>query len=281
VSREPTRARYPDTTGHAERDGVRIFYEVYGEGEPAVVLVQGWATPARGWKGQIPFLARDFRVVAYDQRGLGHSTRPQGATAYHYTEHAADLLCVMDAAGIASAVLIGVSGGAQTILAMAADHPERVRAIQLIGPFAPTTENDPTPERRRELESMRSQIVADFDTFAELTLDERIFTDPHMTREREDALEWWRDAGPEVWVDSYLGYALDAPTARELCERIDCPVHVIHGENDEAAPLEWGRELAERTGGELLMVPDSGHIPAGGWIVRLNLEIRRFVESIA
>ena len=80
--REQTRARYPDDEGFVERDGVRLFYEVYGHGEPTVLLLPTWSiVHSRHWKMQIPYLARHCRVVAFDGRGNGRSDRPKGVRA--------------------------------------------------------------------------------------------------------------------------------------------------------------------------------------------------------
>ena len=71
------RARYPDREGFIDRDGVRVFYEVYGGGSPTVLLLPPWTLiPSRAWKGQIPALARHHRVVAFEPRGNGRSDRP-------------------------------------------------------------------------------------------------------------------------------------------------------------------------------------------------------------
>lgn len=96
--REQTRARYPDLEGYAERDGVRVFYEVYGSGERTILLLPTWSIiHSRSWKAQIPYLARHFRVVTFDGRRNGRSDRPAGAEAYSTTEFADDALMVMDA----------------------------------------------------------------------------------------------------------------------------------------------------------------------------------------
>ena len=76
------RARYPDTEGYIERDGVRIFYEVFGEGEPTVLLLPTWSIiHSRFWKAQVPYLARHFRVITFDvafriRIARSHSSRP-------------------------------------------------------------------------------------------------------------------------------------------------------------------------------------------------------------
>ena len=74
------RARQPDYEGHVEREGVEVFYEVFGDGEPTILLLPAWSVVhSRIWKMQIPFLARHYRVVTFDGRGNGRSARPSGA----------------------------------------------------------------------------------------------------------------------------------------------------------------------------------------------------------
>src|SRR5947207_11985832 len=97
---EPTRARSPDETGVVEREGVRTYYEVYGDGEPTQLLLPTWSiVHSRFWKAQIPYLARHHRVVTFDGRGNGRSDRPQSAPAYGLNEFAEDAIAVMDATG--------------------------------------------------------------------------------------------------------------------------------------------------------------------------------------
>ena len=82
-AREQSRARYPDDDGFIERDGVRVFYERYGDGEPTVLFLPTWSIiHSRGWKAQIPYFARHFRVLTFDGRGNGSSDRPIGPEAY-------------------------------------------------------------------------------------------------------------------------------------------------------------------------------------------------------
>ena len=115
------RARPPDLEGYVERDGVSLFFEVFGEGEPTLLLLPAWSiVHSRHWKAQIPYLARHFRVVTFDGRGNGRSSRPSGADSYLDTEFAADALAVLDHLGVERAVLVGVSRGAYWALLLAA-----------------------------------------------------------------------------------------------------------------------------------------------------------------
>src|SRR5690348_15867557 len=92
------RARYPETEGYIERDGVHIFYEVFGEDEPTVLLLPTWSIiHSRFWKAQVPYLARHFRVITFDGRGNGNSVRSPIQASYATEEFYADALDVLDA----------------------------------------------------------------------------------------------------------------------------------------------------------------------------------------
>jgi pimeloyl-ACP methyl ester carboxylesterase len=70
------RARYPDSESFIERDGVKVAYEVFGSGEPALVFAPtDPLVHSRAWKAQVPYLARTSRVVTIDPRGNGRSDR--------------------------------------------------------------------------------------------------------------------------------------------------------------------------------------------------------------
>ena len=135
-SREQSRARYPDSSGYIKRDGVRLYYEVYGSGGPTVFLLPTWSIiHSRHWKMQIPYLARHCRVVTFDGRGNGRSDRP--TAGYEESEFAADALAVMHATMTERAVLVSLSVGAQRALILAAEHPSRVSGAVFICPAVP------------------------------------------------------------------------------------------------------------------------------------------------
>src|SRR2546430_13745647 len=109
------RARYPDQEGYVERKGVKTHYELFGQGEPTILLVP--SSPivhSQQWKAQVPYLARHFRVLTFDGRGNGRSDRPGTSEAYGDEEIIADMLAVMDTTGTKQAVLVALcplSGG--------------------------------------------------------------------------------------------------------------------------------------------------------------------------
>jgi pimeloyl-ACP methyl ester carboxylesterase/predicted glycosyltransferase len=287
--REQTRARYPDEDGFIERDGVRLFYEVYGIGDPTVLLLPTWSIiHSRHWKAQIPYLARHFRVVTFDGRGNGRSDRPRGVAAYVESEFAADALAVMDATGTERAVLVGLSCGALWATLIAAEHPERTIAVVYIGPAVSLAPRH--PERAicarfdEELDTEddwakynRHYWQRDYQGFLEFFFG-RMFNEPHSTKQIEDCVGWALETDPETLADTNSALGLcGLEEFKKTCARVRCPVLVIHGDADLIRPHAQGAALAEATGGELVTLEGAGHGPQARDPVRVNLLLRDFV----
>ncbi|HWG57221.1 MAG TPA: alpha/beta fold hydrolase [Gaiellaceae bacterium] len=282
---EQTRALYPDETGYVERDGVRIYWEVYGSGETTVLLMPTWSIiHSRHWKMQIPYLARHCRVVTFDGRGNGRSDRP--AAGYEEQEFAADALAVMDATGTQRAAVVSLSLGAQRSLLLAAEHPERVESAVFICPSVPLGE--PIPGRavysfEDELDSdegwakyNRHYWLRDYRGFLEFFFAQ-MFTEPHSTKPIEDCIGWGLETTPETLVATSMRAPIPADEFVELCGRVTCPVLVIQGAEDAVTGPGRGIALAEATGGDLVLLEGAGHGPHVRDPVKVNLLLRDFV----
>ncbi|HEX2766693.1 MAG TPA: alpha/beta fold hydrolase [Candidatus Limnocylindria bacterium] len=284
---EQSRARYPDETGFVERDGVRIGYEVYGSGEPTVLLLPTWSIiHARQWKMQIPYLARHARVVTFDGRGNGRSDRPAEPSAYAEREFAADALAVLDATATERAIVVGFSLGAQRGLILAAEHPERVSAAVFIGPSYPGG-GESLAERivpwDEELDTdegwakyNRHSWLRDYPGFLEFFFG-RVFTEPHSTKAIEDCVGWGLETTPETLITAQYGATLDPAEARDLARRIRCPVHVLHGTDDAVISATRGAAMAQHSGGRLTLLEGAGHGPHVRDPVAVNLLLRDVV----
>jgi pimeloyl-ACP methyl ester carboxylesterase/predicted glycosyltransferase len=289
AAREQSRARYPDSSGYIKRDGVSLYYEVYGSGEPTVFLLPTWSIiHSRHWKMQIPYLARHCRVVTFDGRGNGRSDRP--AAGYDEREFAADALAVMDATATGCAVIMSLSLGAQRALLLAAGHPDRISGAVFIAPSLPlaTTPMDgPSDHWDEELSTdeewakyNRHYWLRDYRGFLEFFFSQ-MFTEPHSTKPAEDCVGWGLDTTAETLVAAEYGQLLDEETARELCRRISCPVLVIQGTHDAITGKDCGIALAEATGGQLVLLEGSGHGPHVRDPVKVNLLLRDFAAPPA
>jgi len=287
---EQTRARYPNADGYVERDGVRIFYEVYGEGRPTILLMPTWSIiHSRFWKMQVPYLARHFRVVVFDGRGNGRSDRPPHPEAYVEAEYADDALAVLDATGTEHAVVVSLSRGAERSLLLAAEHPERVDGLAFIAPALPLGSSLPRGRAAQMFDEPRGSYegwekwnrhywLEDYEDFLEFFFSQA-FTEPHSTKQREDAVGWGLDTDAATLVATQLAQRFeDADEVRAVTDRIRCPVLVIHGSDDAIRPHDVGAALAEMTGGALATLEGSGHCPQARDPVKVNLLLRDFAE---
>jgi pimeloyl-ACP methyl ester carboxylesterase len=286
-TREQTRARYPDESGYVERDGVRVFYEIYGEGHPTVLFVPPWAiVHSRYWKMQIPYLARHCRVVTFDPRGNGRSDRPADAEAYGEYHYADDALAVLDETGTDHAVVVAHSLGAQRGLLLAANHPERVTGIVFVAPslmiapghayFGAYPFDEPLDTDEGWAKFNAHYWCRDYPGFVEFFMSHG-FTEPHSTKPREDGVGWGLETDGETLATLTRDRFIAETDIRAACERVRCPVLVIHGDQDALSPHRRGVALAEATGGAMVTLEGSGHFAHVRDPVQVNALLSHFI----
>ncbi len=292
-----SRARYPDDEGFVERDGVRVFYEVYGEGEETIFLLPTWSlVHSRHWKMQIAYFARHFRVLVMDGLGNGRSDRCRDRRRYGPAEFARDCLAVMDATGTERAVMVSLSTGAQYQLQLARLAPERVAGAVFIGPlfpYAPSHQwlliHPRTFSFSQAVQLLRpiwwghlspTHWDQGYQVCAEWFVS-RCLPEPHSTKAIEDGVGWALETDPETLAATLAhGEFLRGRRAlRGLARNLECPVLVVHGERDKVAPLRDGRALARLAGGRIEVVPDAGHLLHARKPVQFNLALRDFAED--
>ena len=292
---EQSRARYPDREGFVERDGMNLFYEVYGEGEETLFLLPTWSlVHSRFWKMQIPYFARHFRVLTMDGLGNGRSDRCLDPRRYGAEEFARDCLAVMDATDTGRAVTASWSRGAQFQLEMSRLAPKRFAGAAFIGPMFPYTPSHwsilasprtlpmfrrPAPAYRWWARMNANHWRQDYPAFAEWFIS-RCLPEPHSTKGIEDGVGWALDTDPETLIATAEGGVHHRRRVlRGLAKDIDCPVLVIHGDRDKITPYRDGRALAGLSDGRLERVRGAGHFPHGRKPVQVNLALRDFSEN--
>ncbi len=294
---EQSRARYPDHEGFVERDGQRLFYEVYGEGEETIFLLPTWSVAhSRHWKMQIHYLARHFRVLTMDGLGNGHSDRCREGERYRPAEFARDCLAVMDATGTERAVMASLSTGAQYQFELARLAPERVLGAVFIGPLFPYTPSKNSLFTDPLVQALSSSVRLpapvwwahmnpvywgqDLPRFANWFIP-RIFPEPHSTKGIEDGVKWMLESDPQT-LTATVGHGeflRGRRTLRRLARSLPFPVLVVHGDRDKISATRDGRALARLSGGELEVVRGAGHMPHSRKPVGFNLRLRDFAEN--
>ncbi len=240
---------------YIENQGARIYWDEQGSGEP-ILLLMGLGYPLDMWYRTRPVLAQNFRTIAIDNRGIGRSEMPPGP--YPIALMASDASAVLDAAGIESSHVYGISMGGMIAQELALQHPERVRSLILGctaagGPTAIQAE----PEVRRMLMS-RGAMAPEEAAQAAIPF----IYDPGTPRSRIDEdlnirRPWF--PRPEAYNAQLQGIL--AWEAHSRLPQIAVPTLVIHGDNDRLVPAANGALVAGSIpGARLVKIPNAGHI---------------------
>ena len=210
---------------------MQIFYELYEHEAPTLLLMPPVAfSHSRGWKGEVPYLSRHFRVLTFDGRGNGKSDRPSDPVAYAPDRFMTDALAVMDHTAIDRAIVAVL--GPRSICAprLAVDHPERVAGLALLAPdlFAEREFADAWRARPDEPHSgfgafnphlMRSDCPRFLDEWSRV-----MFPHPHSSRQIEDMVSYGLETDGETFIASTIGTRY--PPREEvlaLARRLRCP----------------------------------------------------------
>ena len=287
------RAKLPDQTGFVTRDGVRLYYEIYGAGPETIIFVPPWSiVHSRVYKAQLPYFSERYRCIAYDGRGNGKSDRPDAVAAYSLDNYVADVLAIMEATTTSSAILVGLSFGGMLVSVIAAYHPERVKAAILVGTAASIGPNNPgtsiehfransTPSPEGWDKYNRGYWLSSYSDFADFFV-RNIFSEPHSTKQIEDATGWAAQTNGPVLVNTVdarpIPPAFD--TSEAMYRRIRCPTLIIHGENDRIQLHARAQAVAAVTGAELVTIPGGGHNPLGRIPAKCNILIADFLERV-
>lgn len=290
------RATYPAVTGSVRRADVDIAYEIYGSGEQTIVMIPpSPITHSRIYKGQIPYLSRHFRVVTFDGRGNGGSSRPEGIEVHTRASNVADAVAVMDATGTGSATIVAHCHANWWAVELATQHPTRVEAMIAIEPGVPHV-GRPEPHWQASGEYWgkvlddpqgwelynRHTITQEHRRWIEFFFGAQL-VEPHSTKVYEDAVTWAMESTGAILADSEEAQELDAPTRedfRAALGSLALPTLVIHGDRDICQDVSRGREMAALTNADYLELNGCGHLALARDPVRVNRAIKRFVDRV-
>jgi non-heme chloroperoxidase len=230
------------TVGRENSAAIRIYYEDHGSGSP-VVLVHGYALNGHSWeKQETALLAAGYRVISYDRRGFGASSRP--STGYDFDTLATDLHLLLSSLDLRGVVLAGSGMGTGEITRYLATYgPARVSAAVLVAPLLPflvKTGDNPDGLDQRVFDAMTARITADRPAAMKDLLDDAYNVD----------LLGGTRVSDQAWQNSFYA-ALSASAQAVLtcvtaCQEdfradlatISIPVLVIHGDQDRILPYE-------------------------------------------
>lgn len=235
--------------------GARLYWEEHGNGPP-LLMIMGLSFTHEMWFRLLPCLASEYRVLTFDNRGVGRSDVPPGP--YLIKQMADDARVVLDAAGVQAAHVIGASMGGMIALELAFRHPQRVQSLLL----GCTT---------------HSGLLSKWPNFSRRPRGVNWFRAGAVERERALIPMLYADATPHARIEEdleirsrcqwcYRGFVNQLAgillwSAYRRLSRIRVPTLVVHGEQDRLVPPGNGRVLAARIpGARFHLVPNAGHI---------------------
>ena len=234
-----------------------MFYIEAGAGDP-LVLVMGFGGDHLAWGLQIPALAAKYRVIAFDNRGVGQSDAPD--VPYSTAMMADDTVGLMDALGLDRAHVCGVSMGGMIAQEIALRHPARVRTLQLHATLA-----RPDAYMRALVEAWRKTRIALGREDALRVIALWLFA-PRTYDERPEFVELvLQNAIANPYPQSLTGFLRqgDAVLGHDTLDRLEqlrCPTLVSVADQDILVPPRFSHAIAQRVAGaELKTIADAGH----------------------
>jgi pimeloyl-ACP methyl ester carboxylesterase len=260
-------------------NGIELYYEIHGEGEP-LLLIMGLSLDSKSWFRTVPALSKHYKVIVFDNRGVGLSSKPN--TPYSIELMAEDARAVLDAAEVESAHVYGISMGGMIAQRLALKYPERIRSL-ILGCTTSGGENhvQPSPEVSMHMVS-RASSTATPEEIAWATapiLYSQSFIENHRDLVAEDIKI--RTENP-ILPHAYM-LQLQACLAHNtyaLLNQIKAPTFVIHGDADRLVPYENGVTLAEKIpNAEFLTVSGAGHIYVSEESNLVNNKVLEFLKK--
>ena len=238
----------------AENKGVKIYWEEEGQGTP-LLLIMGLGWPSYMWYRTRPLLAKHFRTITYDNRGVARSDVPAGP--YPIALMASDAAAVLDAAGVESAHVYGVSMGGMITQEFALQYPKRVKSLILGCTLPGGPESKPAEPQVLEVLTRQGMTPEEAARAINPFIYDAGTPQSRIDEDMKIRLEW---------VPTFEGYmaqlqGIMAWEAYSRIAQINASTLVIHGETDQLIPAANAPLIAKRIpGAKLVMIPHASHI---------------------
>jgi pimeloyl-ACP methyl ester carboxylesterase len=246
----------------AQSNGIELYYEIHGEGKP-LVLISGLGYSLWQWHKVVPYLAEYFKVITFDNRGVGQSDKPV-EDPYTAQMLAADTVGLLDALGIDKAIIAGHSMGGFIAQALALDFPQRVDKLILCSTNFGGPHHVPvTPEAMKVLTDVTSDALTRFKNGLVVS------TAPGWAEKNPEIIEeWvkWRVANPieptayQAQLAIGLGLLPEAAAFENKLLSISVPTLILFGAHDKVVPPANADLLAKQLAGSVIRIlPEAGH----------------------
>lgn len=287
--------------GRVKANGIEIYYEIHGSGEP-LVLIEGLGYSRWMWYKQVPALSERYRVIVFDNRGVGDTDKPD--SEYSIELMADDAAALLEALGIGSAHVLGISLGGFVAQEVALRHPEIVRSL-ILGSTSSGSRNSVAKYSQLwngylkfwgflpEMLEMngKASVPVHIEPYYGLPREEKIryglmsaFT-PDYFRDHPDEIDRiveWRLDEPQpayAWKRQFMaGVNFDST---DRVHDINAPTLVITGSEDRIVSPESSKELAERIpNSRFVSIEGSGHLVFIEHSEQFNDRVLGFLDEV-
>lgn len=240
---------------------IELYYEIHGEGKP-LVLISGLGYSNWQWHKMVPLLAEKFKVITFDNRGVGQSDKPAGP--YTAQMLAQDTVGLLDALKIEKAIIAGHSMGGFIAQALALDFPQRVEKLILCSTnFGGPNHVPVTPEAMKVLTDVTSDALTRFKNGLAVS------TAPDWSEKNPEMIEeWiqWRVANPiepvhyQAQMAIGLGLMPEVAAFENKLSRLNVPTLILFGAHDKVVPPANADLLSKKIASSTVVIfPDAGH----------------------
>ncbi len=256
---------YLNKTTAQEDDNISIYYEDHGSGQP-IILVHGWPLSGEMWEYQVPALVEaGYRVITYDRRGFGRSSRPY--SGYDYNTMAFDLKNLIHKLKLKDVVLVGFSMGggelAQYVETFGTKKLSKLIFISSVAPFMLKTDDNPDGAPESVFEDMKTNVSQDRAGFLKGFGKGFVNYEDLADRVSEGQLDYNFNiavgASPKGSLDCIDAFG--KTDLRDAMKKIDIPTLFIHGKADNIVPSkptsEQGHKMVENS--KLEMIDGAPH----------------------
>jgi len=260
-----------------DKNGVKLAYYVYGEGEPTLVFVIAWVWTAALWIPQVDYFSKNFKMVTIDMRGTGESDKP--ADNYTLDLYADDLNSIIEELDEKNIVLVGECIGASIAIKYVSKYPGKVSKLVLVAGTPKFVAADDFPYGApQNVLSTFSELFKESYSKGMRAFMENLFPEPGTDYLREWGLEMSQKTTPEIALNSLAN--LGEADLRPLLGKIDIPTLILHGENDGGNRFENARYMYENIpGSKMYIFKGKGHFPSVTAADEFNRILEEFVTT--
>jgi pimeloyl-ACP methyl ester carboxylesterase len=270
--------------GQENSTPIELYYEDHGSGPP-VVLIHGWPLNGASWEKQTAaLLATGHRVITYDRRGFGQSSKP--AVGYDYDTFAADLEKLLDTLDLDDVALVGFSMGTGEVTRYlgryGSDRVNKAVLIGTLGPYLVKTPDNPLGVERKVFDGIKGAIQADrpkflleflhnfynYDVTGGKLVSERVVEDNWRVACGASAIGTLKCV--DAWIEDF----------RKDIPRNDVPTLLLHGDADRILPPDASsrRQAKEIKDVRFVELEGGSHGVLWTHAERINAELVRFLE---